>query len=374
MRPIFLGGPLAQADLLARLSGGAGMQVQAASLPGHAVLDRHGLPVLADIGEGACSGVLVDDPPPGLLDALARYDAASGQAMTDMDVGLQDRGVTARVSRISAPPGEGKPWHGDPALLREMLDEILRPDLAPRDIGRSRAGLLRRAIGRMNARHAPAPQTLGTKVAGPALRGMTLTRHHGGFFVTEGLRFSHRLIGGGWSGEVDREVFVTGDAVSVLPWDPATGQLLLIRQLRAGMVARQDPDPWNVEAIAGLVDRDEDGPQTARREAEEEAGLTLGRIAPLAEYYTSPGTMTEYIRGYVALCDLADYRPGIHGLDAENEDIETLLVTEAQAADALDRGEVRNAPLMISLLAFFRKRGELIAAWGLPLAGGQGRT
>ena len=50
------------------------------------------------------------------------------------------------------------------------------------------------------------------------------------------------------------EVFVTGDAVSVLPWDHRTDRVLLIEQIRAGLIGRGDPNPWNLEVIAGLRD------------------------------------------------------------------------------------------------------------------------
>ena len=98
---------------------------------------------------------------------------------------------------------------------------------------------------------------------------------------------------------LDRAVFTSGDAVTVLPFDPRAGTVLLIEQFRAGPYARRDPRPWCIEAVAGRCDRPEPPEATARREAREEAGLELGRLERIAGYYPSPGIAAEYITAFV---------------------------------------------------------------------------
>src|SRR5215468_4959557 len=51
-----------------------------------------------------------------------------------------------------------------------------------------------------------------------------------GYFRIDRYRFRHRLFGGGWSGEVVREVFERGHAVGVLPYDPERDSVVLIEQ------------------------------------------------------------------------------------------------------------------------------------------------
>ena len=42
-----------------------------------------------------------------------------------------------------------------------------------------------------------------------------------GYFRIDRYRLRHRLFAGGWSGQIEREVFERGHAVGVLPYDPA---------------------------------------------------------------------------------------------------------------------------------------------------------
>ena len=129
---------------------------------------------------------------------------------------------------------------------------------------------------------------------------------HAGFFGLDVLTLRHRRFDGKMSPEIRREVLVMGDAVTVLPYDPARDRVLLVEQFRAGPLGRGDPLPWQLEAVAGRIDPGESPEDCARREAVEEAGLSLGRLEKVGEYYPSPGTLTEYIYFYVGLCDLPD--------------------------------------------------------------------
>ena len=117
-------------------------------------------------------------------------------------------------------------------------------------------------------------------------------------------RLRHRRFDGGMSDALDRAVFTSGDAVTVLPFDPRAGTVLLIEQFRAAPYARRDPHPWCLETVAGRCDRPEPPEATARREAREEAGLELGRLERIAGYYPSPGIAAEYITAFVAEADL----------------------------------------------------------------------
>ena len=145
------------------------------------------------------------------------------------------------------------------------------------------------------------------------------------FFGMEEHRLRHRRFDGGMSDAVDRAVFTSGDAITVLPFDPRAGTVLLVEQFRSGPHARRDPRPWCLETVAGRCDRSEPPEATARREAREEANLELGRIERIAAFYPSPGIVAEYITSFVAEADLGA-GGGVHGLAEEHEDIRTLVV------------------------------------------------
>lgn len=262
------------------------------------------------------------------------------------------------------PPADAAPWDlqiwaaRDKPLVLQMAREVS----AYPDAGAAPLGLLRRAVARLRAAEG-APAALRSDFGDGVLTDHRVTRTHAGFFAGEVHRFRHRRFGGDLSPEVNREVFVTGDAVSVLPWDPRRDSVLLIEQIRSGLIARGDPNPMNLEVIAGICDRNEDPTATARREAREEAGLDLGRIVEVGRYYTSPGALTEFVIGFLAEADLGDVTTGIFGLDTEHEDIRRLVVPRREAMAALARGEARNAPLILSLLELERRADGLAAEW-----------
>ncbi len=74
------------------------------------------------------------------------------------------------------------------------------------------------------------------------------------FFAVEEYDLSYRRFDGSFSKPVNRAAFVSGDAVTVLPYDPLRDRVLLIEQFRIGPMARGDAQPWLLEAIAGRVD------------------------------------------------------------------------------------------------------------------------
>jgi nudix-type nucleoside diphosphatase (YffH/AdpP family) len=164
---------------------------------------------------------------------------------------------------------------------------------------------------------------------------------------------------------IRRDVFVSGDAVTVLPYDPLRDRVLLVEQFRAGPLGRGDPLPWQLEAIAGRIDPGETPEDCARREAVEEAGLVLGALEKVAEYYPSPGAMTEFIYSYVALCDLPDGVAGVFGDADEAEDIRGQLVPFDGLMAAVAGGEIANAPLILTAFWLQRERDRLRNEAGL---------
>lgn len=182
---------------------------------------------------------------------------------------------------------------------------------------------------------------------------------YAGFFSVDVHRLRHRRFDGSLSPRLTREVFVVGDAVTVLPYDPVRDRVLLIEQFRMGPFGRGDPLPWQLEAIAGRIDPGETPEQAARREAVEEAGLVLGALEKVAEYYPTPGAVAEYLYSYVALCDLPDGVAGVFGAAEEAEDIKGHLLSFDRLVEVMASGEIGNAPLLLAVLWLQRERGRL---------------
>ena len=95
----------------------------------------------------------------------------------------------------------------------------------------------------------------------------------------------------------------------------------------------------------------------ARREAVEEAGLELGELWPLTQYYPSPGGSDERVHLFVGRCN-SQGAGGVHGLEEEGEDIRVLVWSLDEALAALEDGRIDNAASIIALqwLALNRER------------------
>ncbi len=182
-----------------------------------------------------------------------------------------------------------------------------------------------------------------------------------GFFRLDVLRLKHRLFEGGWSREVEREIFVRPPAVAVLPYDPERGRVVLVEQFRVGALD-EDHSPWLMELIAGIVEPDESFDEVARRESREEAGLELGDLVPVHRYLASPGGCSEVLQIYVAKVDSRD-AAGVHGLRHEMEDIRTHVMDFDAVIRGLDDGSIRNAATIIAVQWLELHRKELDASW-----------
>jgi ADP-ribose pyrophosphatase len=167
-----------------------------------------------------------------------------------------------------------------------------------------------------------------------------------GFFKMIKYRFKHKLFEGGWSETIEREMFERGHAAAMLPYDPVRDQVVLIEQIRVG--ALEHDNPWQLEIIAGMIDREEDAESVVRREAVEEAGVEIGQLEKVTSYYPSSGGCSEKLDVYVGQVD-ASTANGIHGLDYEGEDIRVHVVSRQQAYQWVIDGKFENGASIIAL-------------------------
>ncbi len=182
-----------------------------------------------------------------------------------------------------------------------------------------------------------------------------------GFFRLDVVRLRHRLFDGGWSREMQRELFVRGPAVVLLPYDPVRDQVVLIEQFRVGALD-MPYSPWLLELVAGIVEEGEAPEAVARREADEEAGLKVAEVEFVCRYQVSPGGNTEEVLIYCGRVDAAR-AGGIHGLASEHEDIRVHVLDWTDAREAIDSGQVRNAAGIIALQWLALHREALRGRW-----------
>jgi ADP-ribose pyrophosphatase len=182
-----------------------------------------------------------------------------------------------------------------------------------------------------------------------------------GFLRVDRLRLRHSLFAGGSSETMTRELLLRPRAVGVLLFDPNLDQVVLVRQIRIGMLD-EGQDPWLLELVAGMVEPGEQPIEVAARESVEEADLAPRGLVKISEYYNSPGISNERITLFCGRVD-ASTAGGVFGLDDEHEDIEVVVLDVEEAVRLVETGKIHNAMSIIALQWLQIHRRQLEASW-----------
>lgn len=153
-----------------------------------------------------------------------------------------------------------------------------------------------------------------------------------------------------------RDVVRGGRVVGVLAYDPARGEVVLIRQFRLPAHLATGNGEM-VEIVAGRVEEGEDAREAAVRECLEEIGVAPSHLVPLFEFLPTPGLTDECATLFLGLVD-AGSLPDRAGLAGESEVTHPFAVSVEEALAALDFGRIANGYLIIALqwLALNRAR------------------
>lgn len=167
------------------------------------------------------------------------------------------------------------------------------------------------------------------------------------FFRVEKVFLRHKLFNGGWGREIGRELFIRGEAVAVVLYDPVNDLIGLVEQFRIG--AMDEPNgPWCYEVVAGMLEAGETPEEVARRELIEEANVSPYAMEYICNYLSSPGGSDEKLHLYCGLCDLSQ-AGGIYGLPEEGEDIKMHVLAAEDVFAELLEGAFNNAAALICL-------------------------
>lgn len=147
---------------------------------------------------------------------------------------------------------------------------------------------------------------------------------------------------------MSREVYDRGHAAAVLPYNPATNHVLLIRQFRPPAMVNGHP-PFLLEAVAGRLEGDP--PETCvRREAIEEAGVEIQQLEFVSAAYGLCAFSTEVLSMYLGTYSAWDPKVG-GGLAHEGEDIQTIEIPFADAFGMINSGAIVDMKTIILLQA-----------------------
>lgn len=371
---VFLFGTLRDAQL-ARIVFGAEVPAVAARLPGYETRRASGgdWPTLVAepdaSAEGLCLRLTADALDRGdFYEALFGYTRAAARVLLD---------GAERSADVWFPPHPGSAgpsawdladWQAGHADLARMAAADVMALRGAYPVARTAArfpSIRARAQARLNARDG-GPTSLRRPTSPGDVDVSARRTPYAGFFAVEEYDLRHARFDGTMSAQITRAAFVCADAVTVLPYDPQRDRVLLIEQFRPGPLARGDAQLWSLEAIAGRIDPGETPQDAARREAREEAGLDIGALLPLAEYYPTPGAASEFLYSFVALADLPDIATRLGGVETEHEDIRAHVVAFDRLMALVASGEVNNAPLLLSALLLASRRAELREGAGVP--------
>ncbi len=145
--------------------------------------------------------------------------------------------------------------------------------------------------------------------------------------------------------EYMREVIVHSGSSVILPVF-ADGTLALVRQYRHAV------GKYLLEAPAGTLDDDESPELGAIRELEEEVGVIAENIEKIAEFYVSPGFLTEKMFVYLA----TGLTETSQKLD-DDEFVEIERLTFPQAFEMIRNGQIEDAKTIVGVTLAATKLG-----------------
>ena len=138
-----------------------------------------------------------------------------------------------------------------------------------------------------------------------------------------------------------------GHAVAVLAYDPKSDEVVLVNEMRPGMLWAGDY-PYADNLIAGGIAKGETEVQAAVRETEEEAGLELkDPVVVHRGAYVSSGGTSEKIAIVAGIVDMSK-AGGIHGCANERENIKSTILKADEFIRQVKNGEIADLKTLVA--------------------------
>jgi 8-oxo-dGTP pyrophosphatase MutT (NUDIX family) len=139
----------------------------------------------------------------------------------------------------------------------------------------------------------------------------------------------------------DRDLVHHPGAVVVVPFDDATGEVVLVRQYRAPLDSELLEVPAGKRDVVG-----EPNELTAARELAEETGLEAGQLDLIGHFYNSPGFCDEETWCYLAR-DLTAVPDNRHGVEEQHMTVERHRLSVIE--ELVRSGEISDAKTIVAL-------------------------
>ncbi|WP_258171244.1 GDP-mannose pyrophosphatase NudK [Paenibacillus sp. R14(2021)] len=161
------------------------------------------------------------------------------------------------------------------------------------------------------------------------------------------MTFAYQNNNGTWETQ-EREVYDRGNGAAIFLYNQEKQSVILTRQFRMPTYVNGNETGMLIEACAGLLDTD--SPEDCiRRETEEETGYRITNLKKISEAYMSPGSVTELLHFFAAEYDSRMQVNEGGGVAEEQEHIEVLELSFADALEMIRQGEIRDAKTIMLL-------------------------
>lgn len=155
-----------------------------------------------------------------------------------------------------------------------------------------------------------------------------------------------------------RLIFERGHAVAMLGYDPKRDEVLLVNEMRPGMLANGE-EPFADMLPAGMIDKGETALEAAVREMKEETGLTLDNATLIHEgAYVSSGGTSEKLALVFGTVDMAK-AGGVHGHPEEGESIKSVILTSGEFIARAENGGIRDMKSLVCAFWLAKNRDRL---------------
>ncbi len=138
--------------------------------------------------------------------------------------------------------------------------------------------------------------------------------------------------------EYERDVITHNGSAVIVPVF-ANKTVALVKQYR------RPTQKYLYEIPAGSLDKNENPKAGARRELEEEIGVTAGKVEKLTEFYVSPGFLSEKMFVFLA----TDLTETAQNLEAD-EILEIEKFTFEQVFEMIRKNEIEDAKTIVGLI------------------------
>ncbi len=176
------------------------------------------------------------------------------------------------------------------------------------------------------------------------------------WYTLQKITYDYQKENGEWETHA-REAYDRGNGATILLYNPEKGTVILTRQFRIPSYVNGNESGMLIESCAGILEKD-NAEDCIRKEAMEETGYQVSKVRKIFEAYMSPGSVTEIVHFFVAEYDEQMKISEGGGLAEEQENIEVLELSFAQAYEMIASGEIKDGKTIV-LLQYAKIHGLL---------------